>query len=71
MKAQQNVAQEMDSSANISNFKYSIRQIKTGNDSVTEYFDLLPQNTPNGSYQSEEPIKSSNTTIVPSTTFKN
>lgn len=71
MKAQQNVAQKMDSSANVSNFKYSIRQIKTGNDSITEYFDLLPQSTPNGSYQSEEPIKSSNTTIVPSTTFKN
>lgn len=71
MKAQQNVTQKMDSSTNISNLKYSIRQIKTGNDSITEYVDLLPQSTPNSSYQSEESIKSSNASIVPSTTFRN
>ena len=56
MKFQQNVTQKMaDSSTNISNVKYSVRQIKTGNDSITEYFDLIPQRTPrNSSYQSEE-----------------
>ena len=72
MKVQQNVTQKMDSSTHISNVKYSIRQIRTGNDSITEYFDLMPQSTPrNSSYQSEESIKSSNATIVHSTTFKN
>ena len=69
MKVQQNENQKMDSSTNISNLKYSIRQIKTGNDSITEYFDLLPQSTPNSSSNSEEPIKSSNASIVPSTTL--
>ena len=53
MKVQQSVTQKIDSSTNISNLKYSIRQIKTGNDSITEYFDLLPQSTLNSSYQSE------------------
>ena len=71
MKVQHNRTQKIDSSTNISNLKYSIRQIKTGNDSVTEYFNLLPQSTPNSSYQSEEPIKSSDTTIIPSATFIN
>lgn len=64
MKVQQNVAQKMDSSANISNYKYSIEQIKTGNNSITEYFDLLPQSSRKSPYQSEEAIKSNNT-IVP------
>ena len=71
MKVQQNETQKMDSSTNVSNLKYSIRQIKTGNDSITEYFDLLPQSTPHSSYQGEESVKSSNATIVPSTTVKN
>ena len=73
MKFQQNITQKMaDSSTNISNVKYSVRQIKTGNDSITEYFDLMPQSTlRNSSYQSEESIKSSNATIVHSTIFKN
>ena len=70
MKTQQNETQKMDSSTNISNYKYSIQQIKTGNDSITEYFNLLPHSSPNSSYQSEEAIKSNNTTLDPSTTFK-
>lgn len=71
MKVRQNVTQKMDSSTNISNFKYSIQQIKTGNDSITEYFDLLPQSTSNSSYQGDGSIKSNNATIIPSTAFKN
>ena len=70
MKTQQNETQKMDSSTNISNYKYSIQQIKTGNDSITEYFNLLPHSTTNSSYQSEEAIKSNNATLVPSTIFK-
>ena len=65
MNVQQNVAQKMDSSTNISKYKYSIEQIKTGNNSITEYFDLLPQSPPKSPYQSQEAIKSNNNTIVP------
>lgn len=65
MKVQQNVAQKMNFSTNISNYKYSIEQIKTGNNSITEYFDLLPQSPRKSPYQREEAIKSNNNAIVP------
>lgn len=63
----QNVSHKIDPSPNISNFKYSVQQIKTGNDSITEYFDLLPQSTSkiinsttNSSNHGEMSMKSNN-----------
>ncbi|KAL9985397.1 hypothetical protein ACROYT_G007801 [Oculina patagonica] len=67
----QNLTHKNDPSTNISNFKYSVQQIKTGNDSITEYFDLLPQSTSkiinsttNSSNDSEMLIKPNNATLI-------
>ena len=59
----QNVNNNIEPSTNISNFKYSVQQIKTGSDSITEYFDLLPQST-SKIINSATGIKTSNSNSV-------
>ena len=54
MKIQNVTHKNYYGTASISNFRYSVRQIKRGDDSITEHFDLLSQNSSNhGEYVKE------------------
>ena len=74
----QNLSQKVDPPTIISSYNYSVQQIKTGNDSITEYFYLPSQTTAeiinstsvNSSVNEEDlekaSIESKNGTIAPS-----